>query len=47
MLVEFVASEGKSLAFSLHQDRVVDYLWLADDGMKMQGVSKHVRVNFS
>jgi hypothetical protein len=38
MLVEYVASGGQSKAFELHQDRVRDYLWLADDGMKMQGI---------
>uniref|UniRef100_A0A6B2KZ30 Terpene cyclase/mutase family member n=1 Tax=Arcella intermedia TaxID=1963864 RepID=A0A6B2KZ30_9EUKA len=37
MLVEYWASEGKSKLFKLHQDRIWDYLWLAADGMKMQG----------
>jgi len=37
MLVEYWASNGKSDAFKQHQDRVADYLWLAEDGMKMQG----------
>jgi len=35
--VEFWASGGQSEAFKLHQDRVLDYLWLAADGLKMQG----------
>eukprot|EP01111_Echinosteliopsis_oligospora_P009944 TRINITY_DN3011_c0_g1_i1.p1 TRINITY_DN3011_c0_g1~~TRINITY_DN3011_c0_g1_i1.p1 ORF type:complete len:715 (+),score=199.90 TRINITY_DN3011_c0_g1_i1:34-2178(+) len=29
--------EGKSEAFWKHFDRLSDYLWLAEDGMKMQG----------
>eukprot|EP01125_Pyxidicula_operculata_P010681 TRINITY_DN3518_c0_g1_i1.p1 TRINITY_DN3518_c0_g1~~TRINITY_DN3518_c0_g1_i1.p1 ORF type:complete len:776 (-),score=192.12 TRINITY_DN3518_c0_g1_i1:88-2415(-) len=37
MLCEYWASEGKSEAFKLHQDRLLDYLWLAADGLKMQG----------
>jgi len=37
MLVEYWASGGKSDAFKLHHDRVFDYLWLAADGIKMQG----------
>lgn len=37
MLVEYVAGGDKSKAFELHQYRVSDYLWLAADGMKMQG----------
>jgi squalene cyclase len=30
-------AEGDSENFKNHQDRVGDYLWLASDGMKMQG----------
>jgi squalene/oxidosqualene cyclase-like protein len=37
MLCEFYASNGMSEAFRAHQDRLLDYLWLAKDGMKMQG----------
>jgi hypothetical protein len=36
MLAEYWASDGKSEAFTLHQRRIYDYLWLAEDGMKMQ-----------
>lgn len=36
MLVVF-ATEGKSDRFQKHLDRVSDYLWLAEDGMKMNG----------
>lgn len=31
------SAQGKSDLFKLHQSRVYDYLWLAGDGMKMQG----------
>ena len=37
MLSEFYASNGQSEAFRQHQERLLDYLWLAKDGMKMQG----------
>eukprot|EP01130_Rhizamoeba_saxonica_P002426 TRINITY_DN1222_c0_g1_i12.p1 TRINITY_DN1222_c0_g1~~TRINITY_DN1222_c0_g1_i12.p1 ORF type:complete len:490 (-),score=77.98 TRINITY_DN1222_c0_g1_i12:303-1772(-) len=37
MLCEFYASDGQSLAFQQHQERIYDYLWLSRDGMKMQG----------
>eukprot|EP01126_Amoeba_proteus_P004184 TRINITY_DN11414_c0_g1_i17.p1 TRINITY_DN11414_c0_g1~~TRINITY_DN11414_c0_g1_i17.p1 ORF type:complete len:580 (+),score=109.10 TRINITY_DN11414_c0_g1_i17:1123-2862(+) len=37
MLVEYWASDGSSDAFKQHVLRVPDYLWLASDGMKMQG----------
>jgi lanosterol synthase len=37
MLSEYYASGGKSEAFKEHQKRLADYLWLAADGMKMQG----------
>jgi squalene/oxidosqualene cyclase-like protein len=37
MLCEFYASNGQSEAFRQHQERLLDYLWLAKDGMKMQG----------
>jgi len=37
MLAEYWASNGSSDAFKQHQTRVADYLWLAADGMKMQG----------
>jgi squalene/oxidosqualene cyclase-like protein len=30
-------AEGKSEHFQKHCDRLYDYLWLSDDGMKMQG----------
>lgn len=30
-------AEGNSEHFRRHQERVPDYLWLAPDGMKMQG----------
>lgn len=29
-------TEGNSERFKKHADRLYDYLWLADDGMKMQ-----------
>ncbi len=29
--------EGNSENFKKHVDRMYDYLWLANDGMKMQG----------
>lgn len=37
MLCEYFGSNGESKAFKLHQERIFDYLWLASDGMKMQG----------
>lgn len=38
MLSEYFASGGgDSDAFRKHQERIYDYLWLASDGMKMQG----------
>jgi squalene cyclase len=37
MLCEYYASGGKSEAFRKHQERMYDYLWLASDGMKVQG----------
>jgi len=37
MCCEYFASGGKSDAFKKHQERLYDYLWLSDDGMKVQG----------
>jgi squalene/oxidosqualene cyclase-like protein len=37
MLCEYYATGGKSDAFQQHVERLKDYLWLAADGMKMQG----------
>ncbi|KNC50324.1 cycloartenol synthase [Thecamonas trahens ATCC 50062] len=37
MLCRFFADGGVSEAVTKHADRLADYLWLAGDGMKMQG----------
>lgn len=37
MLCEYFESGGKSDALTKHRERIYDYLWLARDGMKMQG----------
>lgn len=34
--------EGESERFKKHVDRLYDYLWLAEDGMKMQVCNKHI-----
>jgi lanosterol synthase len=43
MLCSWHAQGKDSKEFQRHVDRVADYLWLAEDGMKMQAYFSHSR----